>query len=123
MTKSFVGMGAEVCPICLTQHNEAVLLHERFSPTFPESRSVCTGWSLCPACSSKSVDFLGLVEVEERPAPNSAPSEWKCTGAFAHVRRTVAARIFNVPIPDSVPFAHVERGVLDTLKRLSEDAS
>lgn len=112
--KSYVGLGVNVCPICYEQHNETVLLDRRLQNSLPHKMR--TGWALCPKHEAMKEEYVALVEVSN-PNPRS-PDDAVPTGNYAHVRRTVAAQLFNVPV-GAFPFVYVEVGVLDKLQALS----
>lgn len=114
--KSFVAVGVEICPICYAEHGETVLLNRRLQDTLPSK--VRTGWSLCPKHEAMKAEYVALVEtLNENP---QTPNDARPTGNYLHVRRSVAAQIFNVPL-DDIPFAYMEVGVLEHLSSKIDD--
>jgi uncharacterized protein (UPF0212 family) len=117
MEKSHVGMGHEVCPVCGTNHNEVVLLDRRLRKTL--TSDITTGMSLCPECKSKSAEYLALVGVSNTGVSSKLnPQDAIRTGELVHIRRTVAKRIFNIPLDDKLPMAFVDSEVINHLKKL-----
>lgn len=100
-TKSHVGMGHEVCPVCAAHHTETVLIDKRLKPTL--TRDMRTGVSMCPEHAQLRKDgYIALVVAE---APEGATTQlWhepKRTGDIVHVRASSWEHIFNVPVPPS----------------------
>ena len=115
---SHVALGVTVCPVCDAQQEKNVLLSRDLKPTLP--KRVFTGFELCERCTDMERDgYLALVEIlPESPEPYK-PDTVKKTGRLAHVKRSVANKIFSVPIPD-VPFIYVEQGVVAMLESIAE---
>lgn len=116
MNKSFVGMGVELCPVCGQTHTESVLLDKRRKNTFGPDR-VLTGVSLCPEHEAMREEYVALVEVSEQPKADTKAHDVKRTGNFAHVRRTAAAKIFDIDL-SKTPLAYIEVGVIEKLQAL-----
>lgn len=116
--KSHVGMGFSVCPICYEKHDEVVILDTRLHNSL--KRDNFMGFSLCPTHKGMKKEFVGLVEVKNG-SQNLTPKDAQPTGQVAMVKRTAAANIFNVTIPDDCPMVYVEIGVIDKLKQMVED--
>lgn len=110
MEKSHVAIGVDICPICYVEHNETVLLDRRLKDSLPPK--VRTGWALCPKHEAMKAEYVALVEVSNTNP--RTPDEAQPTGNYLHIRRHVAAEIFNVPL-EGIPFAYMEVGVLDAL--------
>ncbi len=115
--KSFVAIGVDICPICYAEHNETVLLDRRLKDSLPSK--VRTSWSLCPKHEAMKAEYVALIEVSNTNP--RTPDDAKPTGNYLHVRRSVAAQIFNVPLPDDIPFAYMGVGVLDALSSKIDD--
>lgn len=120
MDKSYVGMGFELCPICGAKHTETVLLHKRMANVLEHENF--TGFSLCPDHEKMRGEYLALVELTGDSFPpdiSKVDAYNRRTGNFAHVRRTVAPKIFNVEIPAGQAFVFVEVGVLEKLEKMT----
>ncbi len=69
-------------------------------------RHTATGWGLCPEHQKLADDgFVALVECDPHRSGSQAggrmkPEQAYRTGRLAHLRRTVFAQVFNVPIAD-----------------------
>jgi hypothetical protein len=118
-TKSYVGMLVSVCPICGKLHDEEILLHKRFAEVLP--RYTLRDYELCPEHAAMQIEYIALVETSNKPGDGSMlkPSDAKPTGHYAHVRRTAASRLFNVPPDPALPFIYVEQGVLAALRAMA----
>jgi len=112
--KSHVGMGYSLCPICLTKHDEVVLLDQRLRNSL--EREQCVGWDFCPTCAPKVVDFVALVAVTNG-GPVERLQDAKRTGEYAWLKRTVAAEVLDVDL-SGVPFTFCEAGVINKLKEM-----
>lgn len=116
--KSYVGMGLHVCPVCGTEHDEVVLLDKRLRNTL--ERDNFMGYALCPEHAALRVEYIALVECKNSSAGKSMKmEEADRTGVIAHIRRTAAKQIFNMPLPDDLDFVFVEVGVIEALKARS----
>ena len=51
------------------------------------------------------------------------PEQAYRTGRLAHLRRTVFAQVFNVPIEDRQACVYVEPGVIDQLQSMTAPAA
>ena len=105
MEKSHVGMAHHVCPVCGTEHDPVVLLDRRLRNTL--TRHEFAGWQMCPEHQQLCHDgFTALVEVTNQP---QSLADADRTGRIAHVRNTVWAQIFDMPLPDKgLAFVHPE---------------
>lgn len=121
MSKSHVGMGFSLCPICRTRHDEVVLLDRFIRDRFePES---FMGWALCPKHEAMKGEYLALVETTG-PARGDTlkPGEANHTGQIMHMRRTVVKQVFNMDIPNDLPMVFVEVGVIDKIKAMTGES-
>lgn len=117
--KDFVGMTFQVCPICGTEHSEAVAIHKRMAKVL-EPRNF-EGFVLCDEHKKMQAEYIALVEASNTGVgSNLKPQNAVRTGNIVHIRRTMAAEIFNVPLPADPPFVYVEVGVIDKLKGMME---
>lgn len=117
--KDFVGMTFQVCPICGTEHSEAVAIHKRMAKVLKPRNF--EGFVLCDEHKEMQVEYIALVEASNTGVgKNLKPQEAIRTGVIAHLRRTAAAQIFNVPFPADLPFVYVEVGVIDKIKGMTE---
>lgn len=117
---NFFAIGFEQCPICYKEHGETVLVSKRMRDI---PQRVCTGHSLCPEHEAMRAEYIAAVEVSNASPTGSVlkPANVKPTGNIAHIRRTAAAQIFNVPLPADLPFFYVEPGVIDKLKEMTHE--
>ena len=93
--KSHVGMGVSVCPVCLHEHDEVVLIDKRLRKTL--RRHEFMGWDLCPV--HKKMHDDGYVALVECGGPNPGINSPGRTGVVAHIRASVWPDVFNVPVP------------------------
>ena len=105
MEKSHVGMAHHVCPVCGTEYDPVVLLDRRLRNTLTSHEFA--GWQMCPEHQQLCHDgFTALVEVTNQP---QSLADADRTGRIAHVRNTVWAQIFDMPLPDKgLAFVHPE---------------
>lgn len=116
MAKSHVGTGHSVCPICGIKHDEVLLLDKRLKDTLEPSNFM--GFALCPEHAAMQEEYLALVECSNTGGAALKPQDAKRTGKICHVRRTAAARIFNVDLPKDLPLVFVEVGVISRLEEM-----
>ena len=120
-TKSFVGMGHYLCPVCMKEHDTVVLIDKRVKNSL--DRDNYLGWSLCEEHQSQLEEgYVFLIEVSNDPQQKSTIKleELNRTGNYAAIRRTVFERVFNQLNPQIVNV--VEVGVLDSLKEMQNDS-
>lgn len=113
MSKSHVGMGYHLCPVCGIKHDEVVLLDKHLRNTLePES---FVGLKMCAEHQQKYDEgYIALVEVTTVLTANR-------TGRIGHVAKSAWTALFNCPVP-STPMAFVEPDVLDKLiERYTQD--
>jgi hypothetical protein len=96
--KSHVGMGFHVCPVCLREHDEVVLLDRRLRKSL--TRHEFVGWKMCEEHQRlKDEGYIALVCCENQP---SSLQDAKRTGDLAHVKAEAWDKIFiNLPVPES----------------------
>lgn len=119
-TKSHVGMGYALCPICHKKHDEVVLLDTRLRESLP--RESFMGFKLCDEHEAMRAEYIALVETSNAPQREGdtlKPEDAVLTGRIAHVRRSVAPSIINVPMPDTLAFVYVEPGVIEKLQAMT----
>lgn len=105
-------MGYHVCPVCLKEHDEVVLLDRRMRDTLTNHEFV--GWELCEEHLKLFNDgYVALVECENQP---TGLADAKRTGAIAHIRAEAWPHIFNVPVPPK-GLCFVEKGTIEVLAR------
>lgn len=113
--RSHVGTGIHVCPVCLKEHDEVVLIHKRLRPTL-EPRNL-VGWKLCDEHEKLWEEgYIALIECTNDSPPTL--ESVKRTGSIAHVRKEVWPNIFSVPAPNG-PIAFVQQGVVEQLHALT----
>src|ERR1700728_4140062 len=111
MSKSHVGMGVDVCPICLKEHNETVLIHTKLANKLDPKNF--TGWDLCPECKQfQSEGYVAIIECENaNPTLENAVR----TGNIARLKKHVWDRVFNTSCGE-YPFVFCQKGVIDRLQ-------
>lgn len=112
--RDYVGMGVHVCPVCLKEHDEVVLIDERLLPTLQRRNFV--GWALCTEHEARwQKGYIALIECSNNEQPTLDNAER--TGAVAHVHKEAWPHIFNAPVPNT-PIAFVQQGVIDQLRAM-----
>lgn len=92
--KSHAGLGYDVCPICLTKHNETVLLDKRLKETL--ERDNFTGFSLCPPCKELSEEYVAIVIVTNDENSKVTLQTANRTGEIIRIKHEAVKRIFNM---------------------------
>ena len=117
--RQYVGMGVHVCPVCLKEHDEVVLIDKRLRPTL--ERRNFLGWAMCPEHEAYWQEgYIALIECTDEHPPTL--EEANRTGVFAHVRKEAWPHIFNMPTPDK-PMVFVQQGVIDQLRAMMPQGS
>lgn len=120
--KSFVTLEQRVCMVCGKQYDTgSLLLDKRMRERF--ERYTVTGMGLCPDDKAKFDDgYLALVEIDPEKTPlhgdRIKPEDAYRTGTVVHIRRTVAKRLFNVPVPDDLPMMFTGPDVVALLQSM-----
>ena len=118
MTKSHVGMGVHVCPVCGLEHDEAVLMQTRLGVPPRLTDHEFLGWKMCPEHQKLYDDgYIALIEVTNVP---SGFKDALRTGQIAHVRASAWPKIFDCETPP-VGVAFAEIGLFEKLKQKVED--
>jgi len=122
--KSHVSLEQHVCLVCGTAFDTgAILLDKRLRASM--NHHTTTAWSLCPEHQRLSDDgFVALIECDPERSGSAAdgllkPEQAFRTGRLAHLRRSVFAHVFNVPIEDTQACVFVEPGVIDRLQSMA----
>ena len=121
--KSHVSLEQHVCLVCGTAFDIGTILLDK------RLRATATGWGLCPEHQKLSNDgFVALVECDPQRSGSQAggrmkPEQAYRTGRLAHLRRTVFAQVFNVPIEDERACVFVEPGVIEQLQSMTAPAA
>jgi hypothetical protein len=118
MTKSHVGMGYSVCPICYKKHDEVVLLDRRLRDSL--ERDNFMGFDICPEHKAMLPEFIGLVEIANNTSQNVLPKDAKPTGNSAMMKRSVFRQVFNSQVDDETPFVYAGPGLLDQLQAMTQ---
>jgi hypothetical protein len=127
--KSHVSLEQHLCLVCGKVFDTgSILLDKRLQASL--QRHTVTGWGLCNE-HQKLFDagFVALIECDPQRsgspgrADRMKPDDAYRTGRLAHVRRTVFAQVFNMPIDDRQACVFVEPGVIDQLQRMVEPAA
>ncbi|MDR2011896.1 MAG: ATPase [Rhodanobacter sp.] len=126
--KSHVSLEQHVCLVCGAAFDTgAILLDKRLRASM--ERHTRTGWGLCAEHQKLFDDgFVALVECDPqrsgaRDAGHMKPEQAYRTGRLAHLRRTVFAKVFNVPVADKQPCVFVEPGVIERLQLMTAPAT
>jgi hypothetical protein len=111
--KSYVTIEQHSCPVCLTTHDTGDILmdtrvrRDRYGAvrgmrkTF--DRHTVTGYSLCPECQKLDNDgYIALIGVDPEKSTYTDTGTLKNenayrTGRFAHLKRSVALKLFDMP--------------------------
>jgi hypothetical protein len=105
-------MGYHVCPVCLKEHDEVVLLDRRMRDTLTDHEFA--GWQICPEHKKLMDDaYIALIECENQP---TGLHDAKRTGLIAHISASAWPHLFNTPIPPQY-ICFVEKGTIEILQR------
>jgi hypothetical protein len=122
--KSHVSLEQHVCLVCGVPFDTgAILLDKRLRASM--ERHTATGWGLCPEHQKLFDDgYVALVECDPQRSraggsDRMKPEQAYRTGRLAHLRRTVFADVFNVPVEDKQPCVFVEPGVIEKLQTMT----
>lgn len=121
--KSHVGMEQNVCPVCGKAFDTGTILLDRRLRNSLEPKTV-TGWSLCPEHEQLwKKGYIALVECDPDKSKLSGgiikPEDAYRMGRVVHIRKKVAAEIFDVEM--TTPVAFVESAVVDMLEEMNGD--
>jgi hypothetical protein len=125
--KSHVSLEQHACLVCGASFDTgAILLDKRLRASMKQH--TVTGWGLCPEHQKLFDDgFVALVECDPQRSGSHGermkPEQVYRTGRLAHLRRTVFANVFNVPIEDKLPCVFVEPGVIERLQTMTAPAA
>jgi hypothetical protein len=110
--KDFVGLGVHVCPVCLKEHDEVVLVDTHMRPILKKCNFA--GWKLCDEHEKLWMDgYIALIECANESTPTLETANR--TGRIAHVRKEAWTALFNMPVPKT-PIAFVQQGVVEKLQ-------
>ena len=116
MTKSYVSIEQNVCPVCAkTFDTNALLLNRRLHENM--ERYTVTGWSLCPEHQKLHDDgYVALVAIDpDHSALPYKPDTVYRLGGIAHIRRSVWQDIFDCPPPEG-PMVFCDESLVEKLK-------
>jgi len=116
-------MEQNVCPVCGKAFDTGTILLDRRLRNSLE-RNTVTGWSLCPEHAKLwEKGYIALVECDPEKSKFSGgtikPEDAFRKERIVHIRKVVAARIFNVEMTS--PVAFVEPAVVDMLEEMNGD--
>ncbi len=126
--KSHVSIAQHICLVCGAAFETGSILLDRRLRASMEHHTK-TDWGLCPEHQKLADDgFVALVECDPQRSGSQAdgrmkPEQAYRTGRLAHLRRTVFAQVFNVPIADEQACVFVEPGVIDHLQSMTAPAA
>lgn len=126
--KSYVSLEQRICLVCGVRFDTGSLLLDKRLRASMEHHTK-TGWGLCPEHQKLFDDgFVALVECDPQRsgspgAGRMKPEQAYRTGRMAHLRRTVFAQVFNVPMTDKQACVFVEPGVIDQLQSMVASAA
>lgn len=121
-TKSFVSTEQHICPVCGIPHDTgAILMDKQLKNTF-KSRTV-TGYSLCPDHKKLfEAGYVAAVEIDEAKSTledgKLKPAGAYRTGRYLHIRRGVWDQIFNMKLPEGIPFVYIQIEAYDKVAAL-----
>jgi len=101
MTKSHVGIGFELCPVCAKKHNESILLDKRLKKSIEKDNFL--GWNLCNEHKfqrEKGFDFLVAIDESKSSLPYKLTNIYR-TGSVIAVKTKVYQDIFNQKPPEN----------------------
>ena len=94
MSKSYVGMGYEVCPICYTKHNETILLNKRRKDSL--EKDTFLGFKFCPEHEKTRETHVALVEIANiTKQARVKTEEAKPTGRYILMTKEIAKHILQ----------------------------
>lgn len=116
--KSYVSIERRICIVCGTEYDTNALLIDKRLRSSLDKHTV-TGWGLCSKDQQLyDAGFVALVEIDPEKSgtpPDSEsvrPEQVYRTGTLAHLRRDIAAKVFNVAIRQDLPCVFVEPGTI-----------
>lgn len=114
MSKSHVGMGYHVCPICGTKHDEVVLIDKRLQDTLERDNFV--GWKMCvPHETMYEQGYIALVEAKPSDLPSgNTLSGADRTGRILHIAKQAWRAVLNCPLPET-PLAFIDPAAFDMI--------
>ena len=113
MDKSHVGMGQMVCPICMHESDNVVLLDKRLKNTLKPIQFA--GWKPCKEHQEQlDDDFVALIETTTN-APKELTDKGR-TGKYAMIKSHAFESIFSQKATNKIVF--VEVGVLQKLEEM-----
>lgn len=119
--KSHVSLEQHVFLVCGKVFDTGVILLDKCLRASIEHHTA-TGWGLCPEHQKLSDDgFVALVKCDPQRSGSQTggrmkPEQAYRTGLLAHLRCTVFAQLFNVPIKDKQACMFVEPSVIVMIK-------
>lgn len=121
MSKSHVGMGFYVCPVCGCKHGETVLLDRRLQPTLEAENFA--GWHLCqPHQELLDKGYVALVGAH--PGSGNELHTANRTGKVVHIRRAAFKDMFNAEPPEVMGWCSPEViAQLEGLAKYVDDTS
>jgi hypothetical protein len=120
-------MEQHICIVCGQPFDTGALLLDKRMRDSMEQHTV-TGGGLCPEHDKLfNEGYLALVAADEskstkEPNGNIKPSGAYRTGAIVHIRREVARRMFNIPVPDDLPMMFCDPEVVTKLEQMMKDS-
>lgn len=112
--KSHVGMGYDLCPVCMKETNPTVLLDKMLRPIL--DRNNFTGFSMCDEHQKMKDDgYIACIEVKGNQQPRTL-QEAERTGKVAHIAGPAWERVFNSVVPEK-GICFLQEGVIDILEK------
>jgi len=119
--KSHVSMEQHKCAVCCKDYDTgSILLDKRLKQSLESSTVV--GWGLCKEHQQLANDgYIALIACDEARSERDAKGGITLAGAwrlgdYAHVRRTAARRLFNIPFTDDQALMFCDAEVIAMLK-------
>lgn len=115
MSKSHVGMGFKLCPVCLEKTDEVVLLDRRLKDSL--ERDNWMGWQMCEMHQQQTNDgYIHLIIIKN---PEGSAVDLRTadrTGETVSVRRAVFQELFNTNYSGDIAFG--SQDLLEKIKAL-----
>lgn len=119
MSKSYVTLEKQICPVCgEISDTNALLMDMRLRDRF--EKDTVTGWGFCEEHQKVLDDgFIILVGVEDQSSSRPQPDQVTRTGEVLYMRKELAETMINIKVND---MAFIPPAVVDIFKGLASEA-
>lgn len=126
MSKSHVGLGYTVCPVCLEKSADSILMDKKGREQFDDNKKYFTGLELCNKHQeAKDNDMVAIIVVRKEPTEENTFLNLDRTGEVFHVDKKSFAKLFKAMPPAGgiaiVP-EHVGKELSDLEARVNSDS-